>query len=177
LSAGSSFIKVRGPESEHASRLHCYVQDSVFGPPIAASGAPPVVLTSSAALDSAGGRIVWWEESSAYSDKIGRYLAVEGADAAAAQDLAGWKEVWGPDHVLRAISGQTAVLLAEAPPEPDKVEARHFALAPTCEAYRWGQGGTPVGAQVQDVGPAAASPTEETPAPPGSIRPRNQPGF
>jgi hypothetical protein len=178
LSGVESIVRVRTPGGDGSARLNFFVKNTVFAPPVESLPGGPAVMTHPQGADQ-DGRIVWWEEGTAYAQQVQRYRVLDGSKAAGAQDFdAVWVRPWGPDHVLHALTGPKAVLLASNLPSPDRLEAASFRLSEACGAYRWGEGGTPVGAHVEEVGPTKpdAKPQAQSPR---ATRPagKSQPGF
>jgi hypothetical protein len=117
------------------------------------------------------GRINWWEERTAYDRRITRYRGIAGEPSESVQDFASvWVRGWGPDHVLDALTGPTAVVLAAALPAPEKAGPEDYALAATCSAAQARPGGTAIGARVDSIGPLGLSIATGSPSAPQPTR-------
>jgi serine/threonine-protein kinase len=156
LSASRAFFQVE-TEGAASARLHVYVDNTVFGPSTGAAGEGPCILTFPAGAE-ANGRIDWWEERTAYDRRITRYRGIEGQPADGPQDFTTtWIRAWGTDHVLDALTGPTAVVLAAALPAPEKALPEDFALAAACGAAQSRIGGGAIGPRIERIGPNGLS--------------------
>jgi serine/threonine-protein kinase len=152
LSVPRAFFRAETGEPRTA-RLRVFIDNTVFGPSTVAGKEGPCILTHAAGAE-ADGRIDWWEERTAYDRRITRFREIPGEPAEGSQDFSNvWVKGWGADHVLDALIGPTAVVLAGALPAPEKSRPEDYALAATCGAARARIGGTAVGVQVARIGP------------------------
>ena len=121
---------------------------------------------------------MWWSSDNGFAPQFRRFHHAADGPAGGSQDVVrDWQRYWGGDHVWRPLTGATAVLLAGRLPEPDRVAPADYALSESSEARTWGPGGTPIGARVDEVGPAGQSGGQATTTPPTRQPTRNNPGF
>jgi hypothetical protein len=117
----------------------------------------------------------WWEARNGYAPQIARFRNTSGEPGGAAQTFRdGWVGFWGDDHVQQAVTGPSGVLFATVLTSLADLEPRHVALNNAASAARAAEGGGPIGARVEKVGPAGGVTAQQSGA---GTRNTGQPDF
>ncbi len=121
LAAGEEYLHLDAnttsrPPGRSTGRVRIIAENTVFGPPLPSENKSidkPVFLAG-LPPDAIAGAVDWWEYACAYSNFID--LPKSDASRGSRNDpLAGWKQITGPEHILRPAAGPNAALLLRRP--------------------------------------------------------------
>ncbi len=163
LGGGQSIFSSGPFPSGEQPVLTVITNDSVALSTSARSPAAMLRLKQAADAD----RVVWWEDGVGYASPQLARLAVESG----AGDARSWSDLWGPGHVLRVCSSETAVVFESPVDSLAHAEPASFRLNPRSLAANWSSTGGFLGA----TGPSLGAPTDVKAAPAAEKgRPRPQ---
>ena len=94
-------------------------------------------------------QLTWWDHGNGYQMPWSQFVRPADAPAKGTQTFdADWKNLWGPDRVVRPLTTSGGVRLAAKLPHRSKLGGRDFQLARDSAAANWGTGLTSIGADL-----------------------------
>ncbi len=177
LSAGTEYFHFNTRTTAGTlNRARVFVENSVFAPPVRPNkgGSTRATLFGSASGDLLKERVDWWEYGNAYSDLIELPGGGSSRGSANFDPIAGWRDLAGPEHIVRSVGQPGAVLLPGDLATAAEVNPGDFRLKEEAVAATWSDTGKAVGADLE------AQPTHHTKrasAPkPAATKPASKPG-
>jgi eukaryotic-like serine/threonine-protein kinase len=168
LAAGTEYLHFAAdtpskPPGDSAGRVRVVAESTVFAPPLRAAGnsADKPALIAGLSPDAIAGAVDWWEYGCAYSNLIDLPHSAK-SSGNKGEPLKAWKEVAGPEHIVRSADGPNAVLLPRDLPLAKDLTPNDFHLKAEAEAASWSDMGKPIGATL------AAHPVSALPAAPAA---------
>jgi eukaryotic-like serine/threonine-protein kinase len=149
LSAGRAIIDCRGSQSP----IQTLAIDSVFAPPLHSSEKNSLISGDS--RQSIQQTLNWWESACAYSSQISTPIQI-GDDAIPGTFENAWNRFWGPHHIYDPLTGPQAVVFRKDFTELKNLQPADLQLQQTGLSATWGTNGTPIGANIETIGPQAS---------------------
>lgn len=162
FSAGRSIIDCRGSQSP----IQALVVDSVFAPPLNSSTKSSLISGDS--RQTTQQTLNWWESACAYSGQISTPIQI-GNDSIAGTFENSWSRFWGPHHIYDSLTGPQAVVFRKDFTELKKLQPADLELQQTGLSATWGTNGTPIGANIESIGPLSAEMKATTPNQPRKL--------
>lgn len=139
---GVMHFDVAAPKPHGKPFVNVYVTKSVFVQAVAVEkGAitPTTIVSATFGSEELPRRVWWWGTRNGFSPEVTKLFKQ--------QDLAGnWIDFWGVGHVKEPLLANDGVLLREAVIDAKKLRPASFSLFEQCQAMKWGEGETPLGA-------------------------------
>ncbi len=178
LLAGKTHVDLKGVIQP---RPTLSVRESVYGTTPGKDAANVCLLTQPGALKEPG--IEWWDNRNGYASSLRRFHSGGGSGERPQSFLEDWSDYLGDGHLQRPVNDSNAVLFATVLTSLRSIAPRDFALSPGCSSAHAAEGGGPLGARVDRVGPSLEStrpsaPPQAPQAPGGGAnRPLQAPDF
>ena len=121
-------------------------------------------------------QLAWWDHANGYMMPWSQFVRAADTPAKGTQTFdADWKNLWGPEHVVRPLTSNGGVRLAGKLPHRSKVGPRDFLLAKDCAAATWGPNLTSLGADFdRKVGTLAPTINRASPNPGNTTKPNSK---
>lgn len=149
---GKYLFQVRGTkDSERATQpFHAFLENCAFLTLTDLSGATASpVLLSVRDYVLANQQLSWWDYGNGYQMPWSQFVRPADAPAKGTQTFdVDWKNLWGPERVVRPLTTSGGVRLAAKLPHRSKLGARDFQLARDSASATWGTGLTGLGADL-----------------------------
>lgn len=115
----------------------------------------------------------WWELACAHSEDFAAPVLISGTKTVGSY-LTAWQRFWGSHHISSPLIGRQAVVFTNRFEETTHPQAKDFSLTKTGDSATWGNRATPLGANVDQVGPDAQPANKQRPE---VLTPNSRPGF
>ena len=175
--AGGKFLfQVRGTkDAEKATHpFHVFLENCALLTLTDLSGATasPVLLSARDQVLS-NQQLAWWDHANGYAMPWSQFIRPAETPAKGTQTFdADWRNLWGPEHVVRPLTTNGGVRLAAKLPHRSKIGPRDFRLASDSAAATWGPNLTSLGADLdRKVGNLTPSINRASPNAGGSTKP------
>ena len=156
LSAADAFFRL-APETESdsiAGSLQVFVNQTIYGPPIARSDGPILLVQQHSASQNPD--VGWWEISTAIFDGIKRFRVTDEAASATQDFTKSCLRGWGPEHLDGVIYEPLGVALTAKDINLSKTQPTDWELDPKSLAATAGPENGPLGVTPNWVGPDGA---------------------
>jgi hypothetical protein len=183
ISATGGAIHLRSETQGDPARVHrFYFDECVFGPPLsprANETQVPSLFSLAAPLTELRG-VEWWGTSNGLSPEVSALIRGEKERQVdeSRHGLPRWRTLWSEEQDVRFLTGPGGVVLAESNPgKSGIVKPSQFALHLSSKGAKWGEGGTPIGANVRRLEISLVPPKPKEPAKKPSAKGPTQPDF
>lgn len=168
LSASSSYFAVNAaiPASQSSNPLRCFVDESVFAPPLVSDAKQPPhpILLTYHGDPQRTTHFQWWARRNAYASEIAEYLRFGDTAVAGSTFEANWLGYWGPEHERSPMWQRGGVMLNRELPHPNNLTPGNFELHTVSSAAQAANNGGALGANVarlQSFEPAVAAASDK----------------
>lgn len=150
---GAVFHVQANPAATQSERpLQVFSNHCLFASPFKSGGkSRPCTLLKYAAPALAQKQITWREYANGYSADVRHYLQGHAEKVPTEQTIAAWVGAWGADRIQRPLTGPNAVRFARELPRRARLSAAHFELDANCAAAGWGDEGSTLGADIEQI--------------------------